>query len=78
MPLRAGQRVGAVNHAGPTHRAGFRLGLSDTSALTVLSDTVSRHLLQMRLFLCPTGATRGFRLFVSRYARIRFPHVTLS
>jgi hypothetical protein len=47
--LGAVQRVGAVNHADPTHLAGFRLGLSDTSALTVLSDTVSRHLLRMRL-----------------------------
>jgi hypothetical protein len=49
MHPRAGQLVGAVYHADQTHLAGFRLCLSDTSALIVLSDTVSRHLLRMRL-----------------------------
>ena len=57
MHLGAGQPVGAVFHADQTHLAGFRLFLSDTSALIVLSDTVSRHLLRMRLKMRPTGSS---------------------
>lgn len=57
MHPRAGQPVGAVFHADQTHLAGLRLCLSDTSALIVLSDTVSRHLLCMRLKMRPTGSS---------------------
>jgi len=62
MHLCAGQPVGMVNHADQTHLAEFRLCLSDKSALIVLSDTVSRHLLCMRLKMRPTvssGMTIG-------------------